>query len=41
MDGALPGEDKDALIADFLKHIRKAGAEIFAEDEETLKAVER
>ncbi|OUS34253.1 hypothetical protein A9Q94_16895 [Rhodobacterales bacterium 56_14_T64] len=40
-DGALPAEDKDALIADFLKHIREAGAEIFAEDEETRKAVAR
>lgn len=40
-DGALPAEDKDALIADFLKHIREAGAEIFSEDEETRKAVAR
>jgi len=40
-DGELPAEGQDALIADFLKHIREAGAEIFAEDKETRKAVAR
>ncbi|WP_282077660.1 hypothetical protein [Epibacterium ulvae] len=40
-DGELPAEDKDALIADFLKHVRETGAEIFAEDGETQKAIAR
>ena len=40
-DGALPPEDKDALTADFLKHIREVGTEIFAEDVETQKAIAR
>ena len=40
-EGSLPPEAKDPLIADFLKHIREAGAEIFSEDEETQKALAR
>ncbi len=40
-EGSLPPEDKDPLIADFLKHVREAGAEIVAEDEETQKALAR
>ncbi|WP_297341370.1 hypothetical protein [Pseudophaeobacter sp.] len=40
-EGSLPTEEKDPLIADFLKHVREAGAEIFSEDEETQKALAR
>jgi len=40
-EGSLPTEEKDPLIADFLKHVREAGAEIFSEDEETQKALVR
>ncbi len=39
--GELPAEKDDALLGDFLNRIRETGAEIFAEDPETQKAIER